>query len=93
VQAINRSFNLVYGHWWHTVAVLLLIFLCVLAMAMVCGIALSPAVMMAGSLETGRGLFVMGVIQMVGSAVFGPFMFAVIYTLFRDLKLRSAAPA
>jgi hypothetical protein len=93
IQAINRSFNLVYGHWWHTVAVLLLIFLCLLAMAVVCGIALSPALMMTGSLETGRGVFIMSVVQMVASAVFGPFLFAVIYTLFRDLKLRSAVPS
>ena len=89
MQAINRSFNLVYGHWWHTVAVLLLSILCVLVVAIICGIALSPAVLVAGPLDTGRGLFVMSVIQMIGGALFGPFLLAVIYMLYRDLKLRS----
>ncbi|HEX4299739.1 MAG TPA: hypothetical protein VH327_02625 [Gammaproteobacteria bacterium] len=89
IEAINRSFNLVYGHWWHTVAVLLLMVLCVLVAAIIAGIALSPAVLMAGPLDTGRGLFVTSVIQMIGGATLGPFLLAVIYMLYRDLKLRS----
>jgi len=89
MQAINRSFNLVYGHWWHTVAVLLLSVLCLAIVVVVCGIAFSPAMLAVGSLDTGRGLFVLSVLQMIGGAVFGPFLLAVIYMLYRDLKLRS----
>jgi hypothetical protein len=89
IEAINRSFNLVYGHWWHTVAVLLLILLCVLAGVIVGGIALSPAVLLAGPLDTGRGFFIMSVIQMIGGALLSPFILAAIYMLYRDLKLRS----
>lgn len=92
IQAINRSFNLVYGHWWHTVTVLLLTVLCVLVVAMIGGVAFSPILLMGGPLDTGRGLFVMSVMQMLGGAVFGPFLLAVIYMLYRDLKLRSVAP-
>lgn len=88
IQAINRSFNLVYGYWWHTVAVLLLMVLCVVIAAVIVGITLSPVMLVVGALDTGRGLFVMSVIQMIGGAFFGPFLLAVIYMLYRDLKLR-----
>ncbi len=93
IQAINRSFNLVYGHWWRAFAVLMLGLLCLLVVAVVAGIALTPLMIMAGSSETGRSLFVKGVIQMVGGAAFAPFILSVIYMLYHDLKLRSREPS
>jgi hypothetical protein len=89
IQAINCSFNLVYGHWWRAFAVLMLGLLCILVVAVVAGIALTPIVMAADSFQTARGLFVKGVIQMVAGAALGPFILSVIYMLYHDLKLRS----
>lgn len=89
IQAINRSFNLVYGHWWHAFAVLILGVLCLVVIAIVGALAMSPLMLMAGSSDTGRSLFVSGVMQMVTSAFLGPLILSVIYMLYRDLKLRS----
>lgn len=93
IQAINRSFNLVYGHWWHVFAVLILGVLCLLAVAIAGAVAMSPLMLMAGGSDTGRSLFVSGVIQMVASAFLEPFVLSVIYVLYRDLKLRSRLSA
>lgn len=93
IQAINRSFNLVYGHWWHVFAVLILGVLCLLAVAIVGAFAMSPLLLMAGGSDTGRSLFVSGVMQMVASAFLEPFILSVIYMLYRDLKLRSQLSA
>jgi hypothetical protein len=93
IQAINRSFNLVYGHWWRAFAVVMLGVLCLLAVAVVLGLALSPMFMLVGPTETGRSLFVKGVIQMAAGAAFAPFILSVTYVLYHDLKLRSQDPA
>ncbi|HEY3858753.1 MAG TPA: hypothetical protein VGM47_03970 [Gammaproteobacteria bacterium] len=93
VQAINRSFNLVYGHWWRAFAVVMLGVLCLVAVALVLGLALSPMLTWADPTETGRSLFVKGVIQMVAGAAFAPFVLSVTYVLYHDLKLRSQEPA
>ena len=93
IEAINRSFNLVYGHWWHAFAVLILGVLCLVVIAIVGIIAMSPLMLMAGGSDTGRSLFVSGVIQMVIGAFLEPFVISVVYVLYRDLKLRSQLPA
>jgi hypothetical protein len=93
IQAINRSFNLVYGNWWHVFAVLILGVLCLLAVTIVAAVAMSPVMLMASGPDTGRSLFVSGVMQMVASAFLDPFILSVIYVLYRDLKLRSRPPA
>jgi hypothetical protein len=89
IRAINRSFNLVYGHWWHAFVVLILGVLCLVAIAIVGAVAMSPLLLMTGSSDTGRSFFVSGVVQMTASAVLDPFILSVIYMLYRDLKLRS----
>ncbi len=89
IQAINRSFNLVHGHWWHVFAVLILGVLCLLAVAIVGAVAMSPLMLMAGGSDTGRSVFVSGVVQMVASAFLEPLVLSVTYVLYRDLKLRS----
>ena len=88
IEAINRSFNLVYGHWWHAFVVLILGVLCLVVVAIVGAFAMSPLLLMVGSSDTGRSLFVSGVVQMVASAVLEPFILSVLYMLYRDLKLR-----
>lgn len=89
IRAINRSFNLVYGHWWRVFLVLLLATLCIVLITMALGIALAPLFVLNASQETGRSLFVMGVFQMAGTALAMPFFLAILYMLYHDLTLRS----
>lgn len=89
IQAINRSFNLVYGHWWHAFAVVILGVLCLLAIELIVTVALIPLILSAGGLGNGRMMFVSEVFQMAVSAFLTPFILSVTYMLYHDLNLRS----
>jgi|GEM_PF-3584757 len=89
ITAVNRSFRLVYGKWWRSFTVIVLMLLIIVLGGILFGIVLAPAMMATGGNLTGRGVFIMGVIQMAVGAVIAPVMLAVFYTLYHDLKLRS----
>jgi hypothetical protein len=93
LDAVNGSFNLVYGKWWSTFLVLLVLVLTVVILAV---LIMLPFLAVFGAFateQTGRGLLIKGVLEMIFTAIFAPFGLAVIYLLFQDLKLRRQAPA
>lgn len=92
LAGLNRSHTLVWGNWWRTFWVLLVMLVIVLLIAVVL---LVPAGLLMGihiepGSGTGRDLLVQGVLQMIGSALFGPFLLAVMYVQYHDLKARRA---
>ena len=89
VDALNASHNLVWGHWWRTLGLMLLVFLPLQVLETVVAslLGLDP-----GSTQdpwpTGRVLFQHAVLDMVFTAGFGPFVYSILYVYYRDLKLR-----
>lgn len=89
VDALNASHNLVWGHWWRTLGVLVLVFLPLQVLESVAAalLGLDP-----GSTKdywpTGRILFQHAVLDMVFTAGFGPFVYSILYVYYQDLKLR-----
>ena len=93
VDSINLSFNLVHGHWWHTFQVLLALLFVMVSIGLLCSIPLAAVSDLGDSIETGRSLLERGVLEMVASAVFGPFLFSILYLQYLDLKLRKPSVA
>jgi hypothetical protein len=93
IEALNRSHTLVWGNWWRTFWVLILMLVVIILIAVVL---LVPFALMLGvhpGVVTGRGLLVQGVLEMVGEALIAPFIFAIMYTQYNDLKIRHASVA
>lgn len=89
IQALNRSHNLVWGHWWRTFGLLLLMFVPLwLVVAIASGIMGIDTGSSTDMTVTGRGLFEQGVVQMVFYALCSPFVYSVLYVYYHDLKLR-----
>lgn len=88
IEALNVSHNRVWGHWWRTLGLLLLMFvpLGVLLGIMSAVLGIDPG--SATLAVTGRNLFAQTVLEMVFAAVFGPFIYCVLYVYYHDLKLR-----
>ncbi|MGE5624209.1 MAG: hypothetical protein ACM3ZT_01530 [Bacillota bacterium] len=90
IEAVNSSFRLVYGRWWRPFTVLLLLLLVFIVAAILLMIVVVPVALALHGPQTGRSLFIQGVIQMVATAVVTPLILAIFYTLYRDLKLRAS---
>lgn len=89
IQALNRSHNLVWGHWWRTLGLLVLMFVPLwVLLAILSGLLGIDTSTSADMTVTGRGLFGQGVLEMVFVAVFSPFGYSILYVYYYDLKLR-----
>lgn len=89
IQALNRSHNLVWGHWWRTLGLLVLMFVPPwVLVAIVSGLLGIDAGNSADMSITGRVLFEQGVLEMVCFALLAPFGYSILYVYFHDLKLR-----
>jgi hypothetical protein len=90
IQGLNRSHTLVWGNWWRTFLVFILMLLVIILIAV---ILLMPLALMLGvhyGVLTGRSMLVQGVLEMIGEAIFTPFVLAILYTQYHDLKIRHA---
>ena len=93
IEGLNRSHTLVWGNWWRTFLVLILMLLIIVLIAVVLT---APFAMMLGfhpGADTGRSLLIQGVMQMVAEAILTPFVLAIMYVQYHDLKLRHAQSA
>jgi len=89
IQALNRSHNLVWGHWWRTLGLLILMVLPLwVLLAIVSGLMGIDTGNSADLTITGRGMFEQGVLDMVFFALFAPFGYSILYVYYHDLKLR-----
>jgi hypothetical protein len=97
VAALNHSCALVFHNWWRTFLVLLIttavIAVCAAMVILPLSLSLTPWLHPLVGTDTGRSLLVKGVLRLVGTAVFTPFVVAILYVLYRDLKVRRAPPA
>lgn len=90
IDSLNASHNLVWGHWWRTLGLLLMLFIPLMVLL---GIATAVFGLEPASVDaalTGRMLFAQTVLEMVATAVFGPFIYCVLYVYYYDLKLRKS---
>lgn len=96
VAALNHSCALVFHNWWRTFLVLLItvlvIVMCVVSVMLPLSIPLAAWWHTLAGADTGRSLLVKGVLRLVGTAVFTPFVVAILYVLYRDLKVRRTPP-
>lgn len=91
IQALNRSHNLVWGHWWRTLGLLLLMFVPLwLVVAIASGVMGIDTGNSTEMTVTGRALFEQGVVEMVFYALCSPFVYSVLYVYYHDLKLRKS---
>ncbi|HEX6550322.1 MAG TPA: hypothetical protein VF117_06585, partial [Gammaproteobacteria bacterium] len=93
IEGLNRSHTLVWGNWWRTFLVLILMLLIIVLIAVVL---MAPFAVMMGyhpGADTGRSLLIQGVMQMVAEAILTPFVLAIMYVQYHDLKLRHALSA
>ena len=92
VAALNHSCVLVFHNWWRTFLVLLItvivLVLCVVVVMLPLSLPFSAGLQSLAGADTGRSLLVKGVLRLVGTAVFTPFVVAILYVLYRDLKVR-----
>ena len=97
VAALNYSCALVLRNWWRTFLVLLMtvavIVICAAIVMLPLSLTLAPWLHSLTGAETSRSLLVNGVLRLLGTAVFFPFVVAIMYMLYRDLKVRRAPPA
>lgn len=89
IQALNRSHNLVWGNWWRTLGLLILMFVPLWVMvAIVSGLLGIDSGSSSDMSVTGRGLFEQGVVEMVFYALCAPFGYSILYVYYHDLRLR-----
>lgn len=89
IQALNRSHNLVWGHWWRTLGLIILMFVPVwVLVAIVSGLIGIDAGSPTDMSVTGRALFEQGVVEMVFYALCAPFGYSILYVYYHDLRLR-----
>lgn len=91
IESLNASHNLVWGHWWRTLGLLVVIFLPLQVLQSIIAALLgidSGAV--AGTWPAGREVFKQAVVEMVTSAAFGPFIYSILFVYYHDLKLRKS---
>jgi len=91
VEALNASHNLVWGHWWRTLGMLVLVYLPLLVLMSVIASMLGIGASGLDAPLRGRDIFSEAVLEMVFLAVFGPFIYSVLYVYYHDLKLRKQA--
>jgi len=89
LPALNASHNLVWGHWWRTLGLLVLIYLPLFVLMAIAASILGIDVGSMGDAPLrGRDLFEEAVLEMVFLAVFSPFVYSIMYLYYHDLKLR-----
>lgn len=89
IETLNASHNLVWGHWWRTLGLLILIFLPLQVLQSIVAALLGIGGAAAGDTwPLGREVFKQSVVEMVSNAVFGPFIYSILFIYYRDLKLR-----
>ena len=88
IEALNASHHLVWGHWWRTLGMVVLVYLPILVLVSIVAsmLGIGPSGMDAPL--RGRDIFAEAVLEMVCLAVFGPFIYSILYVYYRDLKLR-----
>ena len=91
MAALNMSHNLVWGRWWRTLGLLLIIYVPFMLLgamlSSMLGFDLDP-----GQAVHARDLFKQAVLDMVLVAFLSPFVFSIQYLYYRDLKLRRQVP-
>ncbi|HEY3643829.1 MAG TPA: hypothetical protein VGM16_00710 [Gammaproteobacteria bacterium] len=91
LPALNGSHHLVWGHWWRTLGLVLVLYIPFMLLGMMLstmlGFDLDP-----GQALHARDLFKQAVLDMVLVAFLAPFMFSIQYLYYRDLKLRRQVP-
>lgn len=90
IQSLNLSHNLVWGRWWRTLGFVLLVSVPLLMM-MFSVLVILASMHLAGDLHAqpnNRYLFEVGIVLMIFTAVFYPFIYSIFYLYYRDLKLR-----
>lgn len=88
IQALNASHNLVWGHWWRTLGLFLLM---LIPTAFLFAIIAAILHIDLGSMDAaghGRDLFEQTVLQMVFMAFLGPFFYSILFLYYHDLMLR-----
>ena len=93
LTAINSSFALVYGRWWHAFLVLLVLFMLMIGIALLVALPVAPLLNFSSTARDGRAMLGQGVLEMAMTAVSGPFTLSVMYLTYHDLKLRSRPAA
>lgn len=88
IQALNRSHTLVWGNWWRTFGVLIMMLVVLIVIAVVLGAIAGGLWHLNDPATSARDLIGQGVEGMVLTAVLGPFGIAVLYAQYQDLKLR-----
>ena len=92
VAAVNGSFSLVYGRWWHAFCVLFVSFVILIGIMLLAMLPLAPLLGGADAPLDGRHMLVQGTAEMVMTALTGPFTLSVLYLTYNDLRLRSQVP-
>jgi hypothetical protein len=91
VEALNASHHLVWGHWWRTLGMLLLVCVPILVLMAVVATTLGIGPSGLDAPLRGRDIFAEQVLEMVFMAVFSPFIYSVLYVYYHDLRLRQQA--
>ena len=93
LRAINASFGLVYGRWWHAFTVLLVTASLLIGIMLIAILPLASVLHFGEGSRNGRAMLGQGVLEMILSAVCTPFTLSVMYLTYHDLKLRSRPAA
>lgn len=89
IESLNASHNLVWGHWWRTLGLLVVMFLPLLVLQSIIAGLLGVDSSAAGNTwPAGREMFKQAVVDMVISAAAGPFIYSILFVYYHDLKLR-----
>lgn len=91
VEALNASHHLVWGHWWRTLGMVVLVYLplLVLVSIVVSMLGIGPSGLDAPL--RGRDVFAEAVVEMVLVAMYSPFIYSILYIYYHDLRLRKQA--
>lgn len=87
IAALRGSFALVRGHWWRTVAILVVAYFITLVALVVVGVAAAGLGALAG-LANVRADALLFLVQALGSGITMPFMIAVSLLALNDLEVR-----
>lgn len=91
MAALNLSHNLVWGHWWRTLGLLLILYIPLLLLISILSSAFGLTVDPNQALHA-RDLFKQAVLGMVLVALFSPLILSAQYLYYHDLKLRRQNP-
>lgn len=91
LAAIDLSFNLVRNNWWRTFWILLITGVMITGVLLLVSVPVDTAFGWHDGAQTGRAMMEKGILQMVLSAVGAPFIAAILYVQYLDLKMRHAA--